>query len=555
MTDRKTTAKREGEDTRTLSGIEQLPTDTSATESGLHQLEVTPRGGNASYSLGKLEEDLRTLHSKWQAVEQEISERDAQIAVLREEMQRSRQTHAAIEAELESAVADKVRLGEDLRAQEKQFEKELERQGHSSDETQERIRELESENTGLRVHLQELQTYIDGRKDDWADLRGQLKEYENTIAGMSASLESHDKVIAQKEEDKAALALKAMEMEREFAELKGRHAEKESSHSELQQAVDDQARELGSLNAELISLQKTTDKLQKKLEHREATVQSLKRDLKEKNRDSTSLEELLSDEKATIHEQRSRITELEGSLRNKDSAEEILRGKLQESEQQLEELDVKATDFEIRAAELQAMLLESQSEQQSLDQELEAQRELVQVLEREVAKKQESLDLLDRSADRISAIRSGIREIDFQIDDHWVQQPTKVAGDSGEIFENPDDVMLDPSALFDAEAENAEHIIVAEDQKSGEETRFPLLGREVTIGRSRRSNIRLRSKYISRVHARIKVEGESAIIEDAGSTNGFLVNSVETRQHELTHGDTLEIGDCKLRYLHVDAAS
>jgi len=179
----------------------------------------------------------------------------------------------------------------------------------------------------------------------------------------------------------------------------------------------------------------------------------------------------------------------------------------------------------------------------------------VQVLEREVAKKQESLDLLDRSADRISAIRSGIREIDFQIDDHWVQQPTEVAREAEEVFENPDEVMLDPNALFDAEADSAEHVIVTQDTNSGEETRFPLFGKEVTIGRSRRSNIRLRSKYISRTHARIKVDGESAVIEDAGSTNGFLVNSVETKQHALTHGDTLEIGDCKLRYLHAAQAS
>ncbi|MDH3337743.1 MAG: FHA domain-containing protein [Gammaproteobacteria bacterium] len=76
---------------------------------------------------------------------------------------------------------------------------------------------------------------------------------------------------------------------------------------------------------------------------------------------------------------------------------------------------------------------------------------------------------------------------------------------------------------------------------------------EVTIGSSRRSDIRLKSKYISRIHARIKVDGDSATIEDAGSTNGFLVNSVETRQHALTHADLLEIGDCKLRYVHATA--
>jgi len=554
MTDRKTISERD-DDTRTLSSIEQISTDSSPTESGLHQLDVVPSEGNASYSLGRLEQDLRTLHSKWRAVEQEIAERDAQIAALGEELERSQNAQEAIEADLEAAMSGKSQLAADLQGQQRDFEKELERQSQASGETHERVQELEAENTGLRVHLQELQAYIDGRKDDWAGLKDRLRDYENTITGLSARLESHDKVVAQKEDDKAAIALKAMELERDLAEAKGRNAEKEKGFVELQQVADDQARELGSLNAKIINSQKDIEKLETKLQNREASVQSLKRDLKDRSRDSTSLEELLSDEKATIQKQQSRIAELEGSLRNKESAEEMLQGKLTESEQRLEELDAKAAEFEIRAAELQAMLLESQSEQKSLDQELEAQRELVQVLEIEVANKQENLDLLDRSAERISAIRSGIREIDFQIDDHWVQQPTQVSGESEEVFEKPDEVMLDPNALFDDEADGAEHIIVTEDQKSGEETRIPLLGREVTIGRSRRSNIRLRSKYISRIHARIKVEGEHAIIEDAGSTNGFLVNSVETKLHELTHGDTLEIGDCKLRYLHAALAS
>lgn len=555
MTDRKTIVERDDEDTRTLASIEQIPTDSSVTESGLHQLDVVPQKSSASYSLGKLEQDLRTLHSKWRTVEQEIAERDAQIEALGEEIERSQTAQAALEADLEAAISDKTQLAEDLQGRQRNFEEELERQTRASGETRDRIRELESENTSLRVHLQELRAYIDGRKDDWADLKGQLEDYENTITGLSASLEAHDKVVAQKEDDKAALALQAMELERSLAEVNGRNAEKERRFAELQQVADDQARELGSLNAEIISLQKGIGKLEKKLERKDASVQSLKRELEEHNRDSTGLEELLSEEKATIQKQQSRITELEGSLRNKESAEEVLRGELTQAEQRLEELDVRATEFEIRAAELQAMLLESQSEQKSLDEELEAQRELVQVLEQEVANKQESLDLLDRSADRISAIRSGIREIDFQIDDHWVQQPTKVSGESEQVFESPDEVMLDPSALFDLEADGAEHVIVTHDETSGKETRFPLLGGEVTIGRSRRSNIRLRSKYISRIHARIKVEGESAIIEDAGSTNGFLVNSVETKHHALTHGDTLEIGDCKLRYLHAALAS
>ena len=554
MTDQKTTFEMNDDDARTLADIEQFSEESDNTEAKLRQLDVKPGGSATSYSLKRLEEDLRTLHSKWQAVEQEIAERDEQIALLQREMDRSEEMRGAIEADLEAAAADKQQLADELQAQQRQFEDEIAQHSKTSSDVQDRISALESENTGLRVHLQELQAYIDGRKDDWSDLKAQIKEYENTINGMSDTLESHEDVVARKEEEKAALALKVMELEREFSELKGRHTEKESSHEELQQTLDDQARELGSLNSETIKLHKDIERLQKKLERRDETVKSLRKDLKEHDRDSSSLEDLLSSEKATIKDQQNRLAQLEESLRAREATEEVLRTEVAQYEKKLEEISFDAKEHEIRAAELQAVLLESESEQKSLRQELDAQRELVQVLERDLAKKQQDLDLLDRSADRISAIHSGIRELDFQIDDHWIQQPEKVVDQVEEIFGHGDEVMIDPEALLEAEDENAEHLIVAMAQGGAESVRYPLLDREVTIGRSRRSDIRLNSKYISRIHARIKVDGDCAIIEDAGSTNGFLVNSVETRHHSLAHGDLLEIGDCKLRYLHPSAA-
>ena len=166
MKDRKPAAHIE-EETRTLSRIEQVSVDDSPTESRLQQLEEVPaRGGGASYSLGRLEEDLRTLHSKWQSVEREIIERDEQISALRQQMDEAEGTRKAIEADLDRMTTDKDMLSAELREQKRQFERDLEQREQSSGRAQDRMREIESENTSLRVHLQELQAYIDGRKDD-----------------------------------------------------------------------------------------------------------------------------------------------------------------------------------------------------------------------------------------------------------------------------------------------------------------------------------------------------------------------------------------------------
>ena len=187
--------------------------------------------------------------------------------------------------------------------------------------------------------------------------------------------------------------------------------------------------------------------------------------------------------------------------------------------------------------------------------ELEAQRELVQVLEREVSNKlenevQKDHDIVDPDADRISALGSGIRDLDLQINDLWLRQPVESSASDQKIFEHDDEVMSSPEDLFDVGEATSEHLIVANDEISGEEVTYPLTGTDITIGRSPHNDIRLKSKYISRVHAKILIEGASAIIEDAGSMNGFLVNSVPTHRHVLQDGDELEIGDRKLRYLH-----
>lgn len=599
MTERKSKIDVDADDTRTLSNMEQFSSDVESNDANLHELDAMPSASNASYSLGRLEQDLRTLQSKWQAVEQEIAERDGQIALLRREMDRSQEIRTALDANLTSMAKDKERLAEELLEQQRQMENDLAKQSKSTSETQDRLHEFESENTSLRVHIQELQAYIDGRKNDWDNLETQLQGYQDAITGMSTSLNSHDEIVAEKEQEKASLARKTMELERELAEMKGRHTEKEASHAKLQQTLEDQSRELGNLNGVIIGQQKDVEKLQKKLEQRDATETSMRRDLKERKRDRSSLEELLSNKKASIAElqgkfdaanrriadleaeqkerdsmsgelgmtvgelrerlrlseptiksQEERIAELEGSLHATAAAENVLRDEAAKSAKKLREVTSNSSEFEIRAAEEHALFLESETDRKGLEQELEAQRDLVQVLERELSSKQENLDLLDRSVDRLSAIRSEVRELDFQIDDHWVKEPLTLPDHAEEIFENPDEVMLDPEALLDDIDENAEHVIVTEEQDGAESLRFPLCGTKVTIGRSPGNDIWLRSKFISRVHARIRVDGSRAIIEDAGSTNGFLVNSVETRQHSLDHGDMLEIGDCKLRYLH-----
>lgn len=418
------------------------------TESGLHPLEMPQDQGATSKSLSALGQDLRGLHEKWHAVEKEIIERDETVANLQKTMQQARDDLEQSMAEYEGRIAEVERDYDALLQEKNVLEHQLASHSDSAASDKETISKLEAQNVELRVQLNELQDYIDGRKDDWEQRKATLKEYEDTIEGMRSSYAAHDKVVAAVEEEKAALAHTVMELERELAELKGRH-------------------------------------------------------------------------------------------RERDEIASALRGEIGESSRKLVDVTARATEHEIRAAELQAMLLESEAEQKSLEAELEAQRELVETLEKELSGKQGEPES---------------RNLDMQIDDLWLEHPRKSVIDAAEVFESQDEeIMLPAEELFDVGDQLAEHTLVAVSHEGQELAEYPLRPGEMVIGRSEYNDIHLDSKFVSRKHAKVRVSGDTVIIEDAGSMNGFFVNDVRTQLRELNDGDEVEIGDRKLRYRHTPA--
>jgi hypothetical protein len=82
--------------------------------------------------------------------------------------------------------------------------------------------------------------------------------------------------------------------------------------------------------------------------------------------------------------------------------------------------------------------------------------------------------------------------------------------------------------------------------------RIPLHEGTMTVGRSDSAHIKLDGEYVSRIHVRIICRGNETVIEDAGSKNGFKVNSIAVQSHTLNHGDVISIG--KFRFTFVDTA-
>jgi FHA domain len=74
------------------------------------------------------------------------------------------------------------------------------------------------------------------------------------------------------------------------------------------------------------------------------------------------------------------------------------------------------------------------------------------------------------------------------------------------------------------------------------------LGDDVEIGRDVNSGVKLRDDYVSRQHARVKLEGSQFFIYDAGSRGGTFVNGRQVQRLMLYDGAEIRLGNTTLEF-------
>src|SRR5262245_57686826 len=75
---------------------------------------------------------------------------------------------------------------------------------------------------------------------------------------------------------------------------------------------------------------------------------------------------------------------------------------------------------------------------------------------------------------------------------------------------------------------------------------------ETLIGRSASCHVTIEDPLVSRQHARIRINGDVATIEDLGSRNGLQINGRGTRGiSQLSEGDRVRIGTQELVFCTV----
>ena len=84
----------------------------------------------------------------------------------------------------------------------------------------------------------------------------------------------------------------------------------------------------------------------------------------------------------------------------------------------------------------------------------------------------------------------------------------------------------------------------------GDAARHPLRSTDVRVGRHRDNDICLSNDSISRRHAAVRYDAKARrfTITDLGAGNGVIVNKTRCTSRELNDGDTVELGEVRLRF-------
>jgi FHA domain len=83
--------------------------------------------------------------------------------------------------------------------------------------------------------------------------------------------------------------------------------------------------------------------------------------------------------------------------------------------------------------------------------------------------------------------------------------------------------------------------------------KYALYKETMTIGRADIADIQIDNGFLSRLHARVISTPEGVTIEDFESKNGIRVNAKITPRQMLRHGDVVDLG--RLRFRFIDTAS
>ncbi len=439
-------------------------------------------------TIGRLQHDFALLRSKWLGLKSEIKARE-EIAV-----------------NLSQDIAT-------LRETARRKDKLLKKRDNTTRALKAEIRQREAAHRELARQHTELQRSLDESRDDAADHDAALQAAQQEIEALRQQVDDERAAkVTSASQDPALRELQAQlsRTEQYADDLRIRLKDINESHENLGRDRERLARNL-SLATES-NRQLTTDLAASKetIAHLQGEIDDLR---KAHEQEIRILRFELDEAQVTVAETGDINSQLAADLVDtrgyKDELERMLCDNEEQSQQRIEKLERDLGKL-ARSAE-------------DYEQKLESKSVAINVLLGELTRKSEHVE--------------EIGDVSHDGDDHQSQG-----------IDDPDawDGAETGARKAGRERDKITRVLIG---RIGDHVlRFPLFKDRLTIGRTEDNDIPLKLSYISRRHAVLMTEGDSTRVIDWGSKNGVYVNSKRVKEHFLSSGDIVAVGNAKFRY-------
>jgi chromosome segregation ATPase len=431
------------------------------------------------------------------------------------------------------------------------------------------IRALTNARDDLAALLEEARTEGKAQQTQLEERERMLAERDASIRERDDAATARDARIAQLETDLAAAngTISLLTADREG--LQQTLITERESQAQAQQALSARAQEIDQLQGSTEALQARIASLEEQLaseqsaqRYRLAKIETLERTLAESQLSGDALSDELAAVRRELDEVRANLVTKHSELTVRDealrSAQDILaqlrksngdlEHHLQDARARVEALEAREREREesvvANAADLAAarrQLGQQLAAVQSMEQAIRARDTLTERLRAELQMSQDERAIMAGQLEKSRARNKSMAREIFARDSQIAALKADLAVHAETLAAIRQDVNR---TVATADEDHPERIL----EPVGHDADIIVLDKKMmTIGRTSDNDICIPSKLVSRNHARLLIGPNAVIIEDAGSTNGCLVNDVQVKQQLMREGDVLSIGDLKFR--------
>ena len=556
----------------------------------------------------KLNRELDVVSKRLSRKEALLKKRDQVIETLKSEIREHEDDYLSLQTahdQLEQQIADEMLAAAELketlgtanaRIEELETEVDILRdaQQRAIEKDEQTERKLTEQQQALQISqetLTELETYIDARATRWDTQQAAIRQLQQDseylrkeLTAARADVETRDDSIRVLQQDNEALhrqmeAASNAEVEQTqrllseqagqiasdvvlIAELRSRIERSEAYADSLRQQLQDRIEEAANVKNIHDAMQKAVDRstvvideLQLELAEQHQTTSDLRQQLQHRTEESTNFKNSHSTMQKALDDATAAVDELRQELAEQQQASAALQEQLDTIEQRHEE-ELRTVRFEL--GEAQNTISEHESINEQLTSDLIDTRGFRIQLENMLSQSEE------KHQKQIEGLEQQIRALTGQIEDYEQKLSTKseaincLLTELAKKTEQVESIGQIEKVIHEIDNRMSQRI---DDRPGGERItrvlignidgqvlRFPLFKNRLTIGRTPQNDIQLSGTYVSRRHALVVTEGDTARIVDWGSKNGVFVNSAKVSEHVLQSGDIVSIGTAKFRY-------